>query len=172
MEAFLNPEYFNRLYDYNYWAHRRVWDCVMELNPEEFETDLDYSIGSIRTQVIHTMGVEHWWITFLSEGILSFLDIEDYPNRTVIRDKWDEIEAYVRGYIQSLTPAELDREVKPPFWEDHERPVKVWEALLQVANHSTDHRAQTLAGLHRLGAPTVGQDSLDYISDETALCNS
>jgi uncharacterized damage-inducible protein DinB len=34
---------------------------------------------------------------------------------------------------------------------------------VQVINHSTDHRAQMLAGLHRLGAPTVGQDLLDYL---------
>ncbi len=169
MEVFLNVEYFNRLYAYNLWANRRVWDCVMELSPEEFDVELDYSLGSVRTQVVHTMGVEHWWITFLNEGILSFLDMEDYPNRTIIRNKWDAIEEYVRCYIQSLTPAELDREVKPPFWEDHARPIKVWEALLQVANHSTDHRAQTLAGLHRLGAPTVGQDYLDFISDEAMI---
>ncbi len=41
--------------------------------------------------------------------------------------------------------------------------IKVWEALVQVANHSTDHRAQIMAGLHRLGAPTMGQDFLDYL---------
>lgn len=169
----MNPEYFERFYDYTYWANRRVWDCVMELSPVEFEQELDYSIGSIRAQVVHIMSVEHWWITFLNEGGLSFLQPEDYPNRTVIRDRWDEIEDYVRRYVEHLSAAELEREVKPPFWEDHERPIKVWEALLQVANHSTDHRAQTLAGLHRLGAPTVGQDYLDYIADRAIAqsCN-
>lgn len=165
----MNPEYFNRLYQYNFWAHQRVWDCVMELSPAEFELELDYSIGSIRTQVVHTMGVEHWWITFLCEGYLSFLAVEEYPTRTTIRAKWDEVEAYVLNYIQSLTPAELERDVKPPFWENYQRPVKVWEALLQVANHSTDHRAQTLAGLHQLGAPTVGQDYLDYIFNSSTI---
>ncbi|PJF26553.1 MAG: hypothetical protein CUN52_15675 [Phototrophicales bacterium] len=39
----------------------------------------------------------------------------------------------------------------------------VRDALVQVANHSTDHRAQTLAGLHQLGATTVEQDYLFYL---------
>jgi uncharacterized damage-inducible protein DinB len=34
---------------------------------------------------------------------------------------------------------------------------------MQVINHSTDHRAQTLAMLHHLGAPTIGQDFLAYL---------
>lgn len=160
----MNTAYFKRLYDYNFWAHRRVWDCVMELTPDQFSQELDYSIGSIQTQVVHTMGVEYWWFHFLNEGILTFLEVEDYPNRTLIRNKWDEVEQYVRDYIHNLTPAELEREVKPEFWYEEERPIKVWEALLQVSNHGTDHRAQTLAGLHQLGVPTVGQDYLDYVT--------
>jgi uncharacterized damage-inducible protein DinB len=36
------------------------------------------------------------------------------------------------------------------------------------ANHSTDHRAQTLAGLHKLGAPTVGQDYLNFCWEKRA----
>jgi uncharacterized damage-inducible protein DinB len=38
--------------------------------------------------------------------------------------------------------------------------------MIQVANHSTDHRAQTLRLLHDLGAPTFGQDYLRYLDTE------
>jgi uncharacterized damage-inducible protein DinB len=69
---------------------------------------------------------------------------------------------HVMAYLETLTPDELEREVRPSVWEDGRPPIKVWEVRTQVANHSTDHRAQTLAGLHRLGAPTVMQDFRFY----------
>ncbi|MBC8160894.1 MAG: DinB family protein [Roseiflexaceae bacterium] len=161
----MDTAYFCDLYRYTYWANRKVWACVEQLNDEQFTQELDYSIGALRNQCIHTMGVESWWITFLATGTLQFLSFDDYPTRASVRAKWDEIERYVLGYLDSLTPDQLQREVHPDFWED-DPPIKLWQALLQVANHSTDHRAQILAGLHRLGGPTVGQDYLDYLDEQ------
>lgn len=162
----MNKAFFLSMYDYNFWAHRRVWACVLQLDEAQFRQELDYSVGSIFMQVVHTMGVEYWWLHFLCEGVYDFINPDDYPSREAIRARWDDSERYIRAYLQSLTDAELQREVKPRFWDNHEPAIPVWQALTQVVNHSTDHRAQTLAGLHRLGAPTVGQDYLDYLHRE------
>ena len=62
--------------------------------------------------------------------------------------------------MASLTDEEVQREVTPPCWKPESKPFKVWEAILQVFNHSTDHRAQSLYMLHQLGAPTFQQDYL------------
>lgn len=162
----MNKEFFLSFYDYTFWGHRQVWKAVMQLSEEQFFRELDYSIGSICNQVTHTMGVEYWWIHFLAEGIYEFINPDEYRERAKIREKWDESEVYIRAYLEQLTPEELQREVKPKFWSEDESPIKVWQALLQVANHSTDHRAQTLAGLHRLGAPTIAQDYLIFVHGE------
>jgi uncharacterized damage-inducible protein DinB len=159
----MNKAYFIELFDYNYWAHRQVWNCIMQLTDEQFKHDLDYSIGSIWIQCVHTMAVEYWWFHYLREGKLEFLDEEDFPTRESIRAQWDELEKYICVYLNALIPEELERNVRPSFWDADMPRIKVWEAIMQVANHSTDHRAQTLAGLHRLDAPTVGQDVLDYL---------
>ena len=37
------------------------------------------------------------------------------------------------------------------------------EVLIHVVNHGTDHRAQILARLHELGAPTLEQDLMLYL---------
>ncbi|MBZ0309940.1 MAG: hypothetical protein K8I82_28010 [Anaerolineae bacterium] len=163
----MNKAFFVSLYDYNFWAHRRVWECVMQLDEPLFHQELEYSVGSIFIQVVHTMGVEYWWSHFLCEGVYDFLNPDDYPTRDFIRATWDKSEMYIRAYLDSLTDEALQRLVKPKFWDENEVAIPVWQALLQVANHSTDHRAQTLAGLHRLGAPTVGQDYLDYLHRES-----
>ena len=158
----MDRQYFVELYDYNFWAQRRVWTCVMQLSEQAYREDLQYSVGAIHEQCAHTLAVEHWWLTFLATGELRFIG-ETLTDRATIRAQWDATEAMVRTYLDRLTPDELQREVRPGFWSAGQGPIRVYQALLQVANHSTDHRAQTLAGLHRLGAPTVGQDVLDYL---------
>jgi uncharacterized damage-inducible protein DinB len=139
-----------------------VWRCVESLTEEQFKQELDYSIGAIYIQCVHTMAVESWWFHFLRTGELRFIELEETPDRPAIRTRWDAVERDVMDYIEALTPEELERDVRPDFWDADDPPIKVWEAMVQVANHSTDHRAQTLAGLHRLGAPTVQQDFLQF----------
>lgn len=160
----MNRDYFIELYDYTDWANRKVWDCVLQLSEDDFRKPLDYSVGSIFEQCVHTMAVESWWLHFLYTGELHFIsNLDDYPDRSSIRTKWDEVSATNRAYLLTLTDEELQRHVKPEFWDENEVAITVAQALCQVANHSTDHRAQILAMLHKLHAPTVGQDFLDYL---------
>jgi uncharacterized damage-inducible protein DinB len=156
---------FTGLYAYNEWANHRVWACIEALNEARFDQHLDYSIGSIHNQINHLMSVETWWFIFLQTGQLRFVSEEDVRTRATIRARWDETESLIRTYTASLTDEELLREVRPDFWNDDQPPVRVYEALFQVLNHSTDHRAQILAGLNRLGAPTTPQDYLFFHFD-------
>ena len=162
----MNRDYFVQLYNFTDWANRKIWACVMHLSDTDFMKDLDYSQGSIFNQVTHTMEVEYWWVNFLSTRKVDFLDRETYPTRDLIRARWDKITTANQAYVASLTDAELQRNVHPDFWDDDEPSITVAEALTQVAFHSMDHRAQTLAMLHKLGAPTVGQDFLGYLHRE------
>jgi uncharacterized damage-inducible protein DinB len=41
----------------------------------------------------------------------------------------------------------------------------MWQVLLHVVNHGTDHRAQTLRLLNDLGIKTVSQDYIFYAYD-------
>lgn len=158
----MDKDFFIDLYLYNFWANRRVWDCIMTLTDEQFFRELSYSIGSIHMQVAHMLAVEAWWFHFLQTGVVEFIREEDLMSRDIIRKQWDMTEERVMAYLNTLTNDELARKVLPPFWENKPA-ITVRDALVQVANHSTDHRAQTLAGLHQLGATTVEQDYLFYL---------
>jgi uncharacterized damage-inducible protein DinB len=164
----MDPAIFRDLYAYNFWAHRQVWPCIEQLSEEQFTQDAGYSVGALRDQCVHVMAVESWWFHFLRTGELRFLEEEDYPTRQAIRAKWDDVEQAVHSYLATLTEDELQRAVRPEVWDEGQQPITVWQAMLQVANHSTDHRAQILAGLRQLGAPTVEQDYLNYLFAQQA----
>ncbi|MCU0495913.1 MAG: hypothetical protein MUF87_01025 [Anaerolineae bacterium] len=162
----MDVQYFQQWFQYNFWANRQLWKCAMQLSAEQFDQPLDYSVGSIHNQLAHMMGVESWWMHFLATDELRFVEDHDYDQASRLRAKWDEVEHEIQTYLTRLTPMELEREVQPAFFVEYGNPpVKVWQAMMQVLYHSMDHRAQTLAGIAKLGGPTFEQDYLYYLQD-------
>ncbi len=156
-----------RLYDYHYWANRRVWDCAMLLTDEQLNHELGYSIGSIHRQLVHTMDVEWFWFRVIRGTLPEDTDmwpkIEEFPSRESIRAKWDVVEGEIRDFLAHVSQDELNRIIYHPISHDAPRPCRVWEALLYVTAHAVDHRAQILAGIHQLGGHTVAQDFIVYV---------
>lgn len=162
----MNKDYFIQLYQYNDWANRRVWTCAMKTSDAHYFQDMDFSIGSVYDQLQHTLAVEEWWLGYLATDEIKFHSEEEreqLKDREALRQRWDTINQRNMDYVCNLTDAELKREVKPPWWDENDPPITVSQALTQVANHSTDHRAQTMAVLHMLGYDGVGQDFLSYL---------
>ena len=160
----MEPSFWQELYDYNFWANRRVWTAVMALDDALFDKSLGEDRQSLRMQCIHILAVEYWWLHFLQTGVVEFLDEDRYLTRADVRAIWDEVEAKVRGYLAVMTAADLQRTVRPNFWQDPWS-VQAWQGLMQVLNHSTDHRAQLLDAVRELGGPTDEQDYLTYLHE-------
>ncbi len=147
----MHADDIRQLYNYHFALNRRVWEeSVMALTQEQFLQKLDYSVGSIRNQMVHMMSVDERWFSRLRGAeVPDFRNPVHFPQRDKIRASWDTVEDMMRGYLNRLT----DEQVNSPFEE-----FAMWQVLLRVLNHGTDHRAQTLAMLHTLGAPTFTQD--------------
>ena len=163
----MDTTYFLDLYAYNRWANHQLWDKVMLLSDEQYHQDIAYSIGAVHNHCLHVMAVEGWWFHFLQDGDVRWFEnlrehLDEFQDRASIRAEWDKIEAFIPEYLKTLTPEELVRKVKPPFWQDDFAAVMVRGALIQVANHSTDHRSQVLRALHDFGVETFEQDYLQY----------
>jgi len=50
-----------------------------------------------------------------------------------------------------------------PFAEGEDKDLILWQVLLDVVNHGTDHRAQLLRWLNDLGVNTEYQDYIFYV---------
>ena len=147
---------FRQLYDYHFTVNRRIWDkCVMSLSDEQFYRELPYSIGSIHNQTVHMMSIDERWFSGLRGVALpDFLKPADYPDRAAVRWYWDEVEGQMRDYLATLT----DEQLFAPLND-----LQVWQVLIHVANHATDHRAQVLAMLNTMGVKTFPQDFIFHL---------
>ena len=159
----MNADAFRQLYDYHFGENRKIWDqYVTPLAYEQFIQEARYSHGSVRAQIVHLMDVDEVWFSEL-QGVLPSEPVEaaDFDDRALLRARWDRIETMMRAYLSELQDEMLL--AKPITDPEDDKELSVWQVLLHVANHGTDHRAQLLRLLHDLGVKTEGQDYIFYV---------
>ncbi|MBL8120297.1 MAG: DinB family protein [Anaerolineae bacterium] len=157
----MNADMFRDWYAYHFTINRKIWEhCIIPLTDEQFTRKLDYSVGSIRNQVVHLLNVDDRWFSGLrGEPVPGFINPVHFYQRSIIRQKWDDVEARMQAYLGSLRDDQL---LDQPFLPIDHDPVRVYQALLHVVNHGTDHRAQMLAALNQMGLTTFPQDYAYY----------
>jgi len=157
----MNADAFRHLYNYHFAENRKIWETyIVPLSEEQFTRELSYSRGSIRSQLLHIMGADEGWFSGL-RGVEPPPDpIGPTTDRTTIRAYWDNVEKDMRAYLANLRD---DMLFTKPFPAGEDENLILWQVLLHVANHGTDHRAQVLRQLNDLGVETKYQDYIFYV---------
>jgi uncharacterized damage-inducible protein DinB len=164
----MNADAFRYLYDYHFAENRKLWDTyIVSLSDEQFTREVGYSHGSIRNQMIHLMDVDEAWFSDL-RGVVAPEDNEPakLQDRKSLRARWDRIEPDMRNYLAELRD---DMLFEKPFGGGEDKDLILWQVLLHVVNHGTDHRAQTLRLLNDLGVKTMSQDFVFYIYEHPTV---
>jgi uncharacterized damage-inducible protein DinB len=160
----MNAEAFRHFYNYHFAENRNLWDrYVVPLSQEQFTQEAGYSHGSVRNQIVHLMNVDNSWFSGLRGlEIPEWPDPAEFDDREKLRAHWDSIEQSMRAYLAQLRD---DMLITKPFPEGEDKDLVLWQVLLHVANHGTDHRAQILRLLNDLGVKTTSQDYIFYVYD-------
>jgi uncharacterized damage-inducible protein DinB len=158
----MNADAFRHFYNYHFTENRKIWDSyVMPLTQEQFTQEVRYSHGSVRNQIVHLISADDTWFSGLRGlAIPEPLNPADFDDRQVIRAHWDNVEHNMRAYLAKLRD---DMLFEKPFAEGEDKDLILWQVLLHVANHGTDHRAQLLRLLNDLGVKTTSQDYIFYV---------
>jgi len=156
----LSVDMIKAFVEYHLDMTRRVWDSIDQITDEQFLTDDAYSRGSIRNLMVHLAATDSNWLAGL-KNIPEDQDepgkkLEDYTDRSIVREFWNITAKDLATYIERLTESELN-----------ENPTDIqnprWQVLLHVINHGTDHRSTILQKLHEFGAPTFDQDFIMWL---------
>lgn len=160
----MNADAFRHYYEYHFAENRKIWnDFVTVLSDEQFVQDVNHSMGSVRNQVVHLMSDDDQWFSGLRGIEIPYpLDPANFTDRGAIRKYWDTVEQHMRGYLAELRD---DMLFEKPFPEGVDENLILWQILLHVVNHGTDHRAQILRTLSDLGIKTGPQDYIFYAYD-------
>lgn len=149
-----------QLFHYNTWANRRVFEVTATLEPSLLAQDARGTLGTIAGTLKHQIGVEDVYLTLIQGGELDAASSQEaYMAHDLawFRTRAAELGA---GYLTFLATADevaLERPLTVPWIAT---PLTVRDGLLQVVQHSAQHRAQVFSTLGDRGQEVP---YLDYV---------
>ena len=159
----MTPQEMRTLYDYNTWANHRSLDAASALTAEKFVQPMGSSFGSVRDTLAHIFGAEWIWLErFQGRSPSSLPDTTQFQDITSLRERWNELEARLLGFVRGLTQSDLERvfEYKTLKFGAYSNPL--CESMQHVVNHGTYHRGQVTTLLRQLGAQPIATDLMHF----------
>jgi uncharacterized damage-inducible protein DinB len=140
------------IYDYNYWANRRILAAASKVSPEQFVAATAFPRGSLRATLLHILDAEYGWRELLDHGReVPDLAAADFPTVAAIEALWSKEEAAMRQYLATLTDETLTAVVRYTNPQGIQRERVLWHGLFHVVNHGTQHRSEAAAMLTDFG---------------------
>ncbi len=159
------------IYDFNYWANRRILGAASKVGPSEFQAPAAFPFGSLRGTLVHIMDTEYGWRTMCERASQSDrweaeeLTESAFPTFADIDKRWREEEAKMRAFLGSLTDERLDDTVRYQVSEGNYRQRPLWHCLYHVVNHGTQHRSEAAAMLTDYGQSPGGLDFTVFMNE-------
>ena len=155
------------LYDYGYWANKKLFCVLSQLTPEQFTQPVGGSYGSIRNTMAHLLSAEWGWLDRCGGPVRGArLNPEDYPTVESLIAVSNKVEGYVREFLSKLKDEDLARNAEFMNERGEKRSMPLGELLQHAANHSVHHRGQVALLLRLLGYAPGNFDILIYYAEK------
>ena len=142
------------------WATLRLVDTCLALSPQQLETTVPGTYGSIRDTLRHCIASDAWDL-FVATGDRASLFDEDDMHLSELRAAMESHgPAWSRLLAQDLDPDAVLDEVDEN--DGYERHIAMGIQLAQVLHHGTDHRSQICTALTSLGVEPPLIDVWDF----------
>ena len=156
-------------FDHHVWATIRVIDACLALPPEQLDTTVPGTYGSILETLRHLVGADASYLWVLSDG-----------RRPEIQEAEMGL-AELRAAMEESGPgwaAVVDRDLDPEGvvvrhrddGTDSHAPRSI--RLAQVLHHGTDHRSQVCTALTTLGVEPPAIDVWDFAAKDGRIWES
>ncbi len=149
------------LYEYEGWANDRLLGKAANLSAAQLGQKLTKGADPILPTFGHLVGADVRWFARWRGETPPTLSPADFPTLDEVRRRWEELYPVRRAYLASLAEAALREPIR---WVRERGTVMIprWQAMLQCANHGTQHRSEIAAMLTDLGSSPGDLDFVDY----------
>jgi uncharacterized damage-inducible protein DinB len=158
------------LYDYGYWANKKLFQVISQLTPEQFTQPVAGSYGSIRNTMVHVLSAEWGWLDRCGGPERGpRLNPDDFPTVESLIEAWNKVELYVRGFLSKLKDEDLARHVDCTMGQAETRFMPLGQLMQHAANHGVHHRGQVALLLRSLGHAPGNFDILFYYAEQRGI---
>jgi uncharacterized damage-inducible protein DinB len=142
------------------WATLRLIDACLVLSPEQLQTTVPGTYGSILETQRHVVGTDAWYLFYLN-GERALLIDEDHADLSELRAAMERNDAAWSVLLgQNLDPDAVLKEVDEDDGYEKHAPIGI--RLAQAIHHGTDHRSQICTALTTLGLKPPAIDAWDF----------
>jgi uncharacterized damage-inducible protein DinB len=155
------------LYDYSYWANRKIFAVASQLTPEQFTQSVAGSYGSVRNTMVHILSAEWGWLDRCGgQQRGAQLKADDFQTLQSVMEAWTKVEAYVRQFLSSLRDEDLSRNTEFALGAGPKRSMPLGELMHHAAVHAVHHRGQLALLLRVLGYTPGNFDIVIYYGEK------
>jgi uncharacterized damage-inducible protein DinB len=145
------------LFAYDRWATRRVLSVLDGLDPAVWTRKDVVGERGLGAILVHHLGAsQRWRHGFQQTGESPEPEREPLPTLDQLRERWNEEWAVVDAWLPTVTDGFVGYV--------HEE-VPVWQMLVHVVNHGTQHRAEAAALLTAEGRSPGELDLINYVEE-------
>ena len=159
------------LYDYNYWANRRILEKAKLVSEAQLKKATDFSFDSLHGTLVHTMSAEWLWRTRMQEGVSppAMHNPADFPTLASLETAWRGEEMQMRAFLGSLTDADLRRTITYRNTRREACSNELWESLAHVVFHGMQHRSECAAMLTSFGQSPGWIDLIVFVRERQTV---
>lgn len=162
----MNIQDIHLLYEYNYWANKKILAASANVTPEQFTASASFPYGGLHGTLLHILDTEWGWrALFQKIETASDLLPTDYPTLSAIEMRWTEEEAAMRVYLASLRDEDMESHLRYTTDTGIQRDRILWHCLLHVVNHGTQHRSEAAALLTSYGQSPGDLDFTVFLNE-------
>jgi uncharacterized damage-inducible protein DinB len=165
----MTADLLRTFYDYDGWATAKLLDAAEDGTTDEWMAGGGTGLRSLRDTFVHMLTAQKRFISWCdgslpyAEARAQTLDPAAYPTVADVRRTAEELrrrwEIFTRGLSDADAAAPLT--YRTPRGEELSQPL--WELMLHVANHGTQHRAEIAAMLSASGRSPGDLDFIVYL---------
>jgi uncharacterized damage-inducible protein DinB len=159
-------EYLRTLIDYNYWANERIVLAADKVSEAQFLASASFSWGGLRGTLVHTLSAEWTWRSrWQGLAPTAPLRMEEYPTVAALRTRWRAEEAATRECVAKLTEPALAQTVTYMRMSGGASAEPLWQIMIHLVNHGTQHRAEAAALLTEYGHSPGDLDFIVFVRE-------
>lgn len=161
----MNAKDIQTLMDYHCWATDKVLRKLTRLSQAELQKPCWLSRGTLMKTLIHMADTEWSWRVACQTGMLPpELTEKDFPDFKTLNAFWKKELESLRTYAGSLKGNQPERTVAYRWPQARPRTKPLWQVLMHLLDHGTQHRAEVGIYLHTLGRSPGDMDFLKFLA--------
>lgn len=162
-------ELIRAMFGYNEWANERIVEAASKVTKRELQRKSELSPLGVTNTLAHVAGTQIFWLgEWKRPGSFSMSWFDGLKGFDGVREELKKSHRALRRYLSGLSEADLEREVTPPEWWGDTPGVRfpLWHIMMQVVQHSQQHRAEIAQALTAAGSSPGDMDYIDYAIGE------